>query len=74
MITKRTVDIFGIVSVSVVLALLIAMVLHLVPQNYSLPLALIAMALFLLRITMRLTYAYQQRKAKEGVKEPPPEA
>jgi hypothetical protein len=69
MLTKKTVDLYGIISVTVMLVLFLLVWFNVVPASMSLPLLLVALALFMVRVTMRLILARQERKAKAP--EPP---
>jgi hypothetical protein len=70
MLTKQKVDRYGLVSVLVMMLLLVLLWTEAVPSSMRLPLLLVAIALFMVRVTMRLILARQQRQA--GSKGEPP--
>ncbi len=78
MLTRKAVDTYGIVAIFIVLVLLLLVMFRQVPETMYLPLFLIALALFLVRVTMRLLYHRQERlrQMQPGAggsgKEPPP--
>ncbi len=66
MISYKTVNIYGFVSIGIMLLMLLLIWAKRVPQEYYLTLFLVALALFLIRIALRLILARQQRLYKEG--------
>jgi hypothetical protein len=70
MLNKKTVDLYGIISITVMLVLLLLLWLQIVPRTLSLPVLLVALALFLMRITMRLILARQERQARKTEEQP----
>ncbi len=65
-ISKRTVDAFGYISLTVLVILFIAMLLNWIPRHLQFPLFLVALVLFLVRITLRLLAARQQRLKEQS--------
>ena len=66
MITYKSVNIYGFVSIGIMLVMLVLIWTHRVPESLYLTLFLIALALFLIRIALRLILARQERLYKEG--------
>jgi hypothetical protein len=69
MLSQRTVNAYGFVAIAIMGAMLILMWTGLVPKSMFMPMCLIAAALFLIRITMRLILARQARADAEEKKE-----
>jgi hypothetical protein len=69
MLSPRTVNAYGFVAIAIMGAMLILMWTGLAPKSMFLPMCLIAAALFLVRITMRLILARQARADVEEKKE-----
>ena len=62
MLTQKSVNTFGFVAVGLMALMLLLIWARLVPHTMYLPLFLIAAALFLARVTLRLVLARQQRE------------
>jgi hypothetical protein len=67
-IQKRTVDAFGYISLIVLVLLFVATLMNLVPKYLQLPLFLLAVVLYLVRVTLRLISLRQQRAIPEEKK------
>lgn len=61
MITPRWVNIYGYVFLFVIVAMLVLVWFRLVPQSLFVPLFLVALVLYLIRITLRLLLDRQRR-------------
>lgn len=61
MITPRWVSIYGYVFLVVVVAMLVLVWFKLVPESMFVPLFLVALVLYLIRITLRLLLDRQRR-------------
>ncbi len=61
MITPRWVNVYGYVFLVIVVAMLVLVWFRLVPQSMYVPLFLIALVLYMVRITMRLLLERQRR-------------
>ena len=66
MITYKTVNIYGFISIAIMLIMLVLIWTHRVPESLYLTLFLIALALFLIRIALRLILARQERMYKQA--------
>ena len=70
MLTQKSVDRYGVVAIALMGVMLVLLWAGAVPRSMTLPLFLIAAALFLIRVTLRLILARQtreqQRAAAEG--------
>ncbi len=69
MLNQKSVNTFGFVAVGLMAIMLVLIWAQLVPRSMYMPLFLIAAALFLARITLRLVLARQERIAKKGTEE-----
>ena len=69
MMTSRTVNIYGYISLAVMAVILLLMWQRMVPERWYWALFSVALVLFLFRVTMRLLLARQKRQQKnaEGV-------
>ena len=65
MLTQRTVNIVGLAIIVVMAVLLVLVWQQLVPQNWYWFIFAIALLLFLIRVTLRLVLARQERLARE---------
>lgn len=61
MITPRWVNIYGYVFLVIVVAMLVLVWFRIVPQSMFVPLFLIALVLYMVRITLRLLLERQRR-------------
>lgn len=71
-ITHKVANTYGYVAIALMVALLVLVLLRAVPQSWHMPLFGVALALYLVRITLRLLLARQARLEQQG-KEPSPE-
>ena len=69
MLTQKSVNTFGFVAVGLMALMLVLIWAKLVPHTMYLPLFLIAAALFLARVTLRLVLARQQRELNKEKEE-----
>ena len=65
-ITHKAANTYGYIAIAVMFALLILVLLRAVPQGWYMPLFGIALALYLVRITLRLILARQARLDQRG--------
>lgn len=65
MLNQKSVNSFGFIAVGLMAVMLVLIWAQLVPRSMYVPLFLIAAALFLARITLRLVLARQERLAKK---------
>jgi Flp pilus assembly protein TadB len=65
MLSQKSVNTFGFVAVGLMALMLVLIWARLVPHTMYLPLFLIAAALFLARVTLRLVLARQERVMKK---------
>ncbi len=70
-ITHKVANTYGYVAIALMVALLVLVLLRAVPQSWHMPLFGVALALYLVRITLRLILARQARLEQQG-KEPSP--
>jgi hypothetical protein len=70
MISARTVNIYGFVSIAVMAVLLALIVFEQVSRSMYVPFFIVAAVLFAIRIVLRVLLARQQRKAR-AVQSPP---
>ena len=61
MLNPRWVNVYGYVFLVIVLAMLVLVWFRLVPQSMFIPLFLVALVLYMVRITLRLLLARQRR-------------
>jgi uncharacterized membrane protein len=64
MLKQKTVNIYGFFAIGTMLVMLVLIWARLVPQSMYTSMFLVALALFLVRVTLRLTLARQQREAR----------
>jgi hypothetical protein len=67
MLNQKSVNTFGFIAVGLMAVMLVLIWAQLVPRSMYMPLFLIAAALFLARITLRLVLARQERIAKKTI-------
>ena len=65
-ITHKAANTYGYIAIGVMVALLAMVLLKAVPQSWHMPLFGVALALFLVRITLRLILARQARVEHQG--------
>jgi Flp pilus assembly protein TadB len=65
-ITHKAANTYGYVAIAIMFALLVMVLLKAVPQSWHMPLFGVALALYLVRITLRLILARQARKEQQG--------
>ena len=68
MLTPRSVNLYGYVFLGIVVVMLALVLLEVVPQSMRIPLFLVALVLYLIRITLRLLLE-RQRRVQERNKE-----
>lgn len=66
MLTQRTVNIVGLAIIAVMAVLLVLVWQQLVPQSWYWIIFAVALVLFLIRVTLRLVLARQERIAREA--------
>jgi hypothetical protein len=64
MLKARTVNIYGFIAIGIMLLMLVLIWAQLVPRSMYISMFLVAVALFLIRVTMRLVLARQARGAQ----------
>lgn len=64
MLKQRTVNIYGFFAIGIMIVMLVLIWARLVPQSMYTSMFLVALALFLVRVTLRLTLARQEREAR----------
>ena len=62
MLTRKFLNIYGIIGVAVMAVMLILVIFRLVPTSYFLPLFLIAFAIWASRLVMRVILARKERR------------
>jgi hypothetical protein len=65
MITTRTVNVFGFISIAIMVILLLLIWQQLVPRSLYIPFFLIAIGLFIVRIVLRVIVARAERGGEE---------
>jgi hypothetical protein len=65
-ITHKAANTYGYISIAVMLVLLVLVLLQAVPKAWHMPLFGVALALYLVRITLRLILARQARLDRQG--------
>jgi hypothetical protein len=70
-ITSRAVTIYGFISITVMLVLLVLIWFRLVPETYYWPFFTIAALLFIARIVLRVTAARNERHSSIPDNDPP---
>jgi len=63
MLTRKFVNIYGVVGISVMAVLLLAIYLKLVPQSMYLPLFVLSAAIFLGRVVLRMLLVRKERQS-----------
>lgn len=66
MLTRKFLNIYGIIGVAVMAVMLILVIFSLVPTSYFLPLFLIAFAIWASRLVMRVILARRERREGTG--------
>ena len=66
MLTRKFMNIYGIIGVAVMAVMLILVIFRLVPTSYFLPLFLIAFAIWASRLVMRVILARKERREASG--------
>ena len=61
-ITHKAANTYGYIAIAIMVVLLAMVLLKAVPQSWHMPLFAVALALYLVRITLRLILARQARK------------
>lgn len=64
-ITHKAANTYGYIAIGVMVVLLVMVLLKAVPQSWHMPLFGVALALYLVRITLRLVLARQARKEQQ---------
>lgn len=62
MITQKTVNVFGFLSIAVMIIMLILIWRQMVPVSYYMPMFIFALALFIIRIVMRVMLTRRQKR------------
>lgn len=65
-ITHKAANTYGYIAIALMFALLVMVLLKAVPQSWHMPLFGVALALYLVRITLRLILARQARMEQQG--------
>jgi ABC-type Fe3+-siderophore transport system permease subunit len=65
-LTRKFLNIYGIIGVAVMAVMLILVIFSLVPTSYFLPLFLIAFAIWASRLVMRVILARRERREGTG--------
>lgn len=65
-ITHKAANTYGYIAIALMFALLVMVLLKAVPQSWHMPLFGLALALYLVRITLRLILARQARMEQQG--------
>ncbi|CAG0990268.1 hypothetical protein ANRL2_03135 [Anaerolineae bacterium] len=65
-ITHKAANTYGYIAIALMFALLVMVLLKAVPQSWHMPLFAVALALYLVRITLRLLLARQARMEQQG--------
>lgn len=67
-LTPKAVNTYGYVSIALMLLMVVVILLQWVPRSWFYPLFAVAVTLYMVRITMRLVLARQERVAREEQK------
>jgi len=62
-LTTRTINNFGYVSITIMMGLLLLLWFKVVPESWTIPFFIIALALFGVRVIMRIKLARNEREA-----------
>ncbi|MEK7670740.1 MAG: hypothetical protein AAB344_00775 [Bacteroidota bacterium] len=73
-ITSKTVNNFGYISITIMMALLLLLWFRVVPESFTVPFFVIALGLFLTRIFLRIKLAQIERQTLQANKQQPPPA
>ncbi len=74
MISAKTVSMTGVISIIIMAVLLALIVFEQVPRTLYVPFFIVALALFVIRIVLRVLLARQQRRQRAAQPPPPPPA
>ncbi|MEO8168050.1 MAG: hypothetical protein ABI623_07380, partial [bacterium] len=69
-LTTTTVNNFGYISITIMMALLLLLWFKVVPGTFTIPFFIIALALFIARIVMRIKLARMEREAMNSTTSP----
>ena len=64
-LTPKAVNTYGYVSIALMLLMVVVILMQWVPRSWFYPLFAVAVTLYMIRITMRLVLARQERVARE---------
>lgn len=64
MLSTKTINIIGYISLAIMLVLLLLLWFRIVPESYAIPFAIIAGALFLMRFALRILVMRRLRNDK----------
>ena len=62
-LTSKTINNFGYVSITIMMALLLLLWFRIVPDSFTIPFFVIAAALFIVRLVLRIRLIKLERKA-----------
>jgi hypothetical protein len=65
-LTPKAVNTYGYVSIALMLVMVVVILMQWVPRSWFYPLFAVAVTLYMIRITMRLILARQERVAREA--------
>ncbi len=65
-LTPQTINNFGYVSITIMMGLLLLLWFKIVPETFTIPFFVIALALFVARIIMRIKLARRERAAMQS--------
>lgn len=69
-LTTRTINNFGYVSITIMMGMLLLLWFKVVPQSFTIPFFIIALALFAARIVMRIKLTRMEREAMRSKTNP----
>ncbi len=67
-LTPKAVNTYGYVSIALMLLMVVVILMQWVPRSWFYPLFAVAVTLYMIRITMRLVLARQERVARKAQK------
>ena len=67
-LTTKAVNTYGYVSIALMLLMVVVILMQWVPRSWFYPLFAVAVTLYMIRITMRLILARQERVARDARK------
>ena len=67
-LTPKAVNTYGYVSIALMLLMVVVILMQWVPRSWFYPLFAVAVTLYMIRITMRMILARQERVAREEQK------